>query len=398
MPLKDPFFEITPIEGTFNLDNLMAWYITKNPNFVAVNTLEIQVPEFRHITAMIVKDLLILKKTKSFPSKNEKNTNPGNGVLFHLNYNDFVDGYINTILLLIDVFLVKHLYINFLDILQHHISLFSIGSLYDESNNLCDNITLLNNLKETAYIIFPTTYQLTYYKSIYTMQAPVINFRLANVRKLIHHRFQPPSYEIYHDLDFHSELTHLSGSNSHISNNYTKIIKKSKLGDSLKQIFDKSNATIQYIKPHIIYKNTQRDQSDINYDKKILAYMIFYATHEIGNLKNLESIQSLYTGIFKLKHNVSDAIVYEEDILPVATYVYKKYNKRATSLPPKPIVPNLTDDVAKYLITYVLDLLDQLRLGQKPGQNGGKYKTKTNKKIKKTKLPGKMKTSIVKKL
>jgi hypothetical protein len=84
----------------------MAWYITKNPNFVAVNTLEIQVPEFRHITAMIVKDLLILKKTKSFPSKNEKNTNPGNGVLFHLNYNDFVDGYINTILLLIDTTLV----------------------------------------------------------------------------------------------------------------------------------------------------------------------------------------------------------------------------------------------------------------------------------------------------
>ena len=74
---SDQFFSIEePKEGNYNLDNLYDWYLTKNPDFLPINTkgLNIMVPEFKFIIAVMSKDLLILKKTNKYPQKNIKNT------------------------------------------------------------------------------------------------------------------------------------------------------------------------------------------------------------------------------------------------------------------------------------------------------------------------------------
>jgi len=76
---SDPFFSIEkPTEGHFNLDNLYDWYLTKNPEFKPVNTegLNIQVPEFKFLIAVMAKDLLILHMTKRYPQKHKNNTAP----------------------------------------------------------------------------------------------------------------------------------------------------------------------------------------------------------------------------------------------------------------------------------------------------------------------------------
>uniref|UniRef100_A0A6C0HLG4 Uncharacterized protein n=1 Tax=viral metagenome TaxID=1070528 RepID=A0A6C0HLG4_9ZZZZ len=236
---SDPFLSIVPADPEFpeyNLDNLYEWYLTKNPGFLPISELEnLQIPEFAFITAVMVKDLVILLQTCRFPKKHKNNTNEkfarnriGRNSMkyfentYKLNQkilnprnekNNFTQNLIRNIaelLHFIDNFIKEgYIYLDFLEILKSYILIFSSGKNVKQDEPEYDQILKhIDYLKNQPYILYPSTEQLDYNKIIFTMKAPFINFRLPNVRPYIHGKFHNILSELEHDIFFHSRITH----------------------------------------------------------------------------------------------------------------------------------------------------------------------------------------------
>uniref|UniRef100_A0A6C0HMJ4 Uncharacterized protein n=1 Tax=viral metagenome TaxID=1070528 RepID=A0A6C0HMJ4_9ZZZZ len=228
---SDPFLSSKkPAEGHYNLDNLHEWYLTKNPNFLPISEANIHMPELAFITAIIVKDLVVLFKTCRFPKKHINN----NGTLEKnlknapkQTINRFVDRYkvankklnnsckskLNTEILkllnFINTFIEEYKYLEFLIILKQYLLFFYQGTTEDQADGSTYILTNLDILVNTQpFIFYPSVEQINFTKVIYTMQAPFINFRLPNVRKLIHNAFSNILFDLEHDILFHGLLTH----------------------------------------------------------------------------------------------------------------------------------------------------------------------------------------------
>jgi branched-subunit amino acid transport protein AzlD len=96
-------------------------------------------------------------------------------------------------------------YIEFIDCIIKYITIFS-GNILDRECS--QNIGMLEKLKTTPFIIFPTIYQINIKKVMKTLCAPILNFRLSNKIILIHNNIFHPCKELEHDLRFHCNLTH----------------------------------------------------------------------------------------------------------------------------------------------------------------------------------------------
>jgi len=323
---SDPFFSIEkPTEGNYNLDNLYDWYLTKNPEFKPVNTLDIRVPEFKFLIAVMAKDLLILHHTNKYPQKHENNTELSNKACEKQSIELFSkeeknDSKSMEVLRLINEFIKTYSYLEFLVILRHYLLLFTIGKLYSEENkNTCEKITIIDKLMDKPHILYPTILQISYAKVIYTMQAPVINFRLSNNRKKIHDDFESPMYELVHDVDFHGNLTH-----KWEQSEFERIFRKPFVP---KIEFFKLNNIIQILKPYISYKNKPLpDNSNKQlltdyYNKQLLTFIIFNLIHENGSVLDLFN---LYIRINLLKQLVNNNFFLRDDSLKKAVeYAYK---------------------------------------------------------------------------
>lgn len=278
----DPFFSIEkPTEGKYNLDNLYDWYLTKNPEFKPVNTegLNIQVPEFNFITAVMAKDLLILQHTKRYPQKHKNNTRSSEEYTKESDRKEYAcqihsmdlfkkeeDNNFKSmsVLTLINDFInTGYLYLKFLVILRHYLSLFTTGELYSlEISQICIGFTEIDKLMDTPYIIYPTTLQLSYAKVIYTAQAPVINFRLSNNRKKIHDSFDSPLFELDHDVGFHSKKTHKWKEEADYSPRiYKMLFGTDPIPFIPKEEYPNINNIIKKLKPYI--SNTDGDDQNI---------------------------------------------------------------------------------------------------------------------------------------
>jgi len=238
---SDPFLTtVKPEDGEYNLDNLHEWYLTKNPGFLPISEVKnLYIPEFAFITAVIVKDLVILLQTCKFPQKHKNNTNAQTNININkvgksygvyarntikLNQkklnsknkrNNFTHKLITNIaslLRFIDKFIKEgYIYLEFLEILKSYILIFSLGKnvKHDNDNPEYDQVLKhIDYLKNQPYILYPSTEQLDYNKVIYTMQAPFINFRLPNVRPKIHGVYFNILFELEHDIFFHGKYTH----------------------------------------------------------------------------------------------------------------------------------------------------------------------------------------------
>ena len=332
---SDPFFSIEkPTEGNYNLDNLYDWYLTKNPEFKPVNTegLNIIVPEFKFLISVMAKDLLILHHTNKYPQKHETNTNNSKKYKNHPSYEykmksielfsklETDNSKSMKVLTLINEFIKTYSYLEFLVILRHYLLLFTIGKLYSEENkNTCEKITIIDKLMDKPHILYPTILQISYAKVIYTMQAPVINFRLSNNRKKIHDDFESPMYELVHDVDFHGNLTH-----KWEQSEFERIFRKPFVP---KIEFFKLNNIIQILKPYISYKNKPLpDNSNKQlltdyYNKQLLTFIIFNLIHENGSVLDLFN---LYIRINLLKQLVNNNFFLRDDSLKKAVeYAYK---------------------------------------------------------------------------
>lgn len=63
---------------------------------------------------------------------------------------------------------------------------------------------------------------ISYTKVIYFIQAPVLNFNIMNTRKMVHGEYESPYYQVFHDIEYHGNVTH-SYAQIKNPNKYTKI-------------------------------------------------------------------------------------------------------------------------------------------------------------------------------
>ena len=398
---SDPFFTIEkPREGAYNLDNLYDWYLSKNPNFLPVNTegLNIQVPEFAFLIAIMAKDLLILKKTRKYPQKHFKNTSPSNKyttdyertyfkcdidsmVLSSNSKKELDDSKSDFVLNLINKFITTgYSYLAFLEILKHYLSIFNIGALYSPeiTNSICKDIKIIDKLIKKPYIIFPTTVQLSYAKVIYTIQAPLINFRLSNNRKLIHDTFESPIIELSHDIDFHSRKTHMWEISAHNNNQPF----------NPKIEYPIINTIIQKLKPYI--SNTTGTQPD-NYNNQLLTFIIFYIIHESGTVRDLFNLHSSIITLTKPNVINNNVFLEDEKLRNAVKYAYNQTPKQNRNDISKEV--NVTIPLLKYILDNFGDLwksLEKLLSGgayiktkhQSQRKHRTYYKSKTEKQMK----------------
>lgn len=355
----DPFFSIEkPTEGNYNLDNLYDWYLTKNPEFKPVESLDIKVPEFKFITAVMAKDLLILQMTEKYPKKHKNNTKSSNHNKNIPCKAHSIDLYKKiekdtsksiTILNLINKFIETYKYLEFLEILKHYLTLFTIGELYSEATkDICEDITIIDKLMKKPYIIYPTTLQLSYNKVIYTTQAPIINFRLSNNRKKIHNSFDSPMFELAHDIGFHAKQTHIWEQSRWNKNIFIP-----------KDNFYKINGIIQILKPYISNINGTEPE---HYNNQLLTFIIFYVIHESGNVRDLYNLNK---SIIFLKNESNNNLFLEDKKLrPAVEFVInlqtkKTLNNTLQSLTQQNITLN-GDAITKPIIEFILKTFNKL--------------------------------------
>jgi hypothetical protein len=66
-----------------------------------------------------------------------------------------------------------------------------------------DNLVL-----NTPYLLFPTYTPMTFQNALLISGTPIINFRLTNRIRQIHHTFDSPKADFRHDVEGHASLTH----------------------------------------------------------------------------------------------------------------------------------------------------------------------------------------------
>jgi hypothetical protein len=333
--LEDPFFIIKPEEGTYNLDNIAEWYESKNPEYKPVNKVAFNVPEFNFILAVMLKDLVLLSTIKKYPLRDSKNTvepriseEPYEQVTYNLPTTATTASSINFDELFRKINSEVNmesgiLYIKFLDILSDYITIFSLGILYSQLDStfpkdakdakgdnkwseLHKDIAILETIKKIPYIIYPSLIQISYDKVLYTIQAPVINFRLNNKRRFIHNRFYNSIFEISHDISMHATLTHMYQLN--IS------------GDKLKKFFTNRKTVLDMLKEHISFSLYKKTDNINYYDRKMVAYIIFYMVHETisGTSSILFELNTVIHMFNDIGINFSD-----NDILDLIFNIYK---------------------------------------------------------------------------
>ena len=242
------------------LKNPYDWYINKNPMFKPMHLASIKLPEAKTLITNMVKNLLIfyiteippelnnkkveeslylkdqkvrtigksrglsnlnrlhrlsnLKKTKSKKSNESQNNsnsvkNTEKKIANNTENNAFLKSIkesIITCLYKIQLLIIgSYNYIEFINCIIEYITIFS-GNILDRECS--QNIGMLEKLKNTPFIIFPTIYQINIKKVMKTLCAPILNFRLSNKIVLIHSNIFHPCMELEHDLRFHCNLTH----------------------------------------------------------------------------------------------------------------------------------------------------------------------------------------------
>lgn len=282
-------------------ENPYAFYISKNPNFIPVNSMEpkMTVPEFQFIIAKIIKDLLVSLFFNKMPQLSSNNENAMSidyqFIALDLNHpKDAKDaeivGKIKETIFSILIKIAKNIsegfiYIDFIDYLCDYINLYS-GIYFYFKRDCFQYIEDFKQILNTPFIILPTFVQIDYKKVLNLIRAPLLNFRLSNSRKKTHNKFTPNCFELFHDILFHCDKTH--NLKDYIKLNSVLYEKNNSKLMSLEEINEKYyNINLFFDKINDLYNYQNRE--DIK--KYAFCYILFYIFHEFKGIKLIKYIE-----------------------------------------------------------------------------------------------------------
>lgn len=294
--IKDNFFEI------INLD----FYLKYNPNYDLMSDINPEIPEYEILIANMIKDLIILNKTETFPEGDDdldlRSVHSRNKrELLKENF-DCIDKCIkenykyNLVIYCISIFM----------------ELFDV-SCKKEISTYCKN--LYTYLMKTPYIFFPTFYMLDFYKIDMLIGVPVINFQISNIYKNVHNTRHDVCSLIYHDICFHNKrmkLYPIKTKSKIFTDSEEECLAflefKYDFKDRFKFYFENMNKLIISLKDDINYTNIKfldfkqnfvnnTIPDNKNYTKYMNAFFLFYIFHEsyiLGNFYYNLSENNLY--------------------------------------------------------------------------------------------------------
>jgi len=265
---KDEFEKIRLYEDP------LGWYKFKNPEFKPVNSIELQVPEFKFIIAKMIKDLLVTLFLGKMPSLSYSNE--------IINLENIKK--IFTILLKIEENInMNYLYVNFVEYMCDYIYFYS--GYIKEPNYCQENLLFLKKTLNLPFIILPTFVQINLKKIINLIRAPILNFRLANSQLKIHGDNTENCYEITHDIQNHCDHTHKIG--SFIKKNFEKEedfkLKFTSLIQNLPTNYEKINDFFIRIYNLYNYTSNNYDYEEQRNNDYVYCCILFITFHEINN-------------------------------------------------------------------------------------------------------------------
>ena len=184
----------------------LDWYQHKNPNYEPLNNIEIRVPEFKFIIAKIIKDLLVSLYLDRMPQLLETNGKkyPIDDVGVHKLLEIQMLKIYEILRKIEQNIIYGYLYIQFIEYLCSYTYLYN----FFDQEKCTRNLLLLEKTLRTPFIILPTLVQINFKKVINLIRAPLLNFRLSNNQQYVHNMYRTNCFEIFHDIFFHSKLTH----------------------------------------------------------------------------------------------------------------------------------------------------------------------------------------------
>jgi len=327
--VKDPFFD-----NFSKLDfDLLAWYKKYNPEFKSMEVVNPIMFEYLPTIAGIIKDYYILLATLKFP--NNTDLNDFNKTLLLLNISQIED-------IVKDNF-EKFRYVNIFDIIYSYINLFNKSLTIN--NNECEDLLIFKN---SPYIMYPSFFQINFYKINLTIGVPFINFLLKNDMHLSHDVDSTTCWEVTHDIMLHyyhvniKIIDNLYAKKPYVESSYQgqptsnifNLINEN--SDEFKVYFEYMNNIIQKIKSSFIYPDnfwSKRisfeeliKKPDIN--KYMKSLIIFNLFHEIYFYKYLSglygtvSLENKLNGYYKNFLTHSLALSFEEKLK--STDIFKK--------------------------------------------------------------------------
>jgi len=318
--VKDPFFD------NFNKPefDLLIWYKKYNPEFKSMKVVNPIMHEYLPTIAGIIKDYYILLSTLKYP--NGLDLVSYNNTLLLLNISQIED-------IVKDNFDKFH-YVDIFNIIYSYISLFNKS--LKEYQEECDKLLIF---LDSPYIIYPSFFQINFYKINLTIGVPFINFLLKNNMHLSHDSNSTTCWEISHDVMIHyyhvnikifyyfyKELNNKELNNTEPSKYIFDLINQNP--EKFKIYFEYMNNIIQKIKNSFIYSDNFWSKK-ISFEKliekpEINKYMksliIFNLFHEIffyeflPRLYGTVSLENKLNRYYKdfLKHSL--ALSFEEKL------------------------------------------------------------------------------------
>jgi hypothetical protein len=285
---RDPFFD------DFNKPefDLLVWYKKYNPKFKPMKINESIMEEYLPTIAGIIKDYYILLLTSKFSSGKDIDLRDKSILL--LNITSIEDAVKNN--------LRNFKYYNIFNIIHSYVSLFE-KNLNDNNKN-CDDLLIFEN---SPYIIYPSFFQINFYKINLTIGVPFINFLLSNHEHLSHDFYAGTCWEVSHDIMMHYYNVNIKIFYYLYSYKITK--DEPNIGiinlinnnpDTFKAYFEYTNNIIQKIKSSFIYSNNIWRKTDTfiqlknkqDFNKYMKAIIIFYLFHEVYFYKYLLSVKA----------------------------------------------------------------------------------------------------------
>jgi hypothetical protein len=216
----------------------------------------------------------------------------------------------------------------------------------------------IENYFLTPFLIYPTFTILMPKKIILLSKVPVIQVFIYTDRKILHGRFRDLNYSFWHDINFHSRLSHTKEFNRTVALNSDKhgIINDNITYDNIeyKRIMTLKQNLINYLFEHYNLYKTEQDTMS-----KCVEHLLFMIIHEFGHEKYLFTFYN--NEIITLMENLYDNCNKELVINICSAYKEHIYDKPEFNCHS---IRQLNQENVNHIVGWYHEIHEMLKSGQ----------------------------------
>jgi hypothetical protein len=228
----------------------------------------------------------------------------------------------------------NYLYLDVIECFKIYLEFMSFADILNKdkktkTKHFCTpELDLINELEQTPFLIYPSSMQPNYYKTLLLMGAPIINVLSMNKISVVHYEFQRPCIQVYHDILVHGEITHQYHKYQIVIADEAKQIEEAK---KIEKLFTFNTKILTELLPSLKYdfKNPiTTETSKEQFKKIIILFMLLheeFLTSRIRSGTNFNNIANIVNFLFNEGKIEYDRLI--KNLQAQFNEEYKKYNK-----------------------------------------------------------------------